>query len=82
MGKKRVMPLEKRGITNSRIIFGCMKLYSGPKASPISEEDIKLAERAVDAALKRASRCLTMPTYMREGKRKRYSAKCCEEDRS
>lgn len=51
MGNKRVMPLEARGITNSRIIFGCMKLYGGPKAGPISEEAIGLAEHAVDAAL-------------------------------
>jgi predicted oxidoreductase len=48
---KRTMPLEQRGITNSRLIFGCMKLCGGMKANPITEEEILLTERAIDAAL-------------------------------
>lgn len=48
---KRVMPLERRGIAASRLVFGCMKLCGGMKANPITEEEILLTERAVDAAL-------------------------------
>ncbi len=43
------IPLEQRGITNSRIAFGCMGL--GKSLNPASEEDILIAERAIDAAL-------------------------------
>jgi len=45
----RTIPLERRGITNSRIAFGCMGL--GKSQNPTSEEDILIAERAIDAAL-------------------------------
>ena len=45
------MPYEQRGITSSRLAFGCMKLSGGPKALPISEETILQTERAIDAAL-------------------------------
>ncbi len=45
----RTIPLEQRGITNSRIAFGCMGL--GKALNPSSESDILIAERAIDAAL-------------------------------
>jgi predicted oxidoreductase len=43
------IPLEQRGITNSRIAFGCMGLGKGQ--NPTSEEEILATERAIDAAL-------------------------------
>ncbi len=45
------MPLQRRGITDSRLVLGCMKLCGGLKANPITEEEIRIAERAIDAAL-------------------------------
>lgn len=45
------IPLVQRGITKSRLAFGCMKLCGGMKANPINEEEILVAERAIDAAL-------------------------------
>lgn len=44
-----MMPLERRGISGSRIAFGCMGLGKGQ--SPVTEDDVLMAERAVDAAL-------------------------------
>ncbi|TBL81132.1 aldo/keto reductase [Paenibacillus thalictri] len=43
--------LERRGITSSRLLFGCMKFCGGMQANPITEEEILKTERAVDAAL-------------------------------
>lgn len=51
MVQQRIMPLERRGVTRSRLIFGCMKLCGGMQARPITEEEILQTERAVDAAL-------------------------------
>jgi predicted oxidoreductase len=48
MGK---MPLEERGITSSRLAYGCMMLCGGWKPQPINDEEILKAERAIDAAL-------------------------------
>lgn len=48
MGK---MPLESRGISDSRLSFGCMHLCGGWKLNPITEEEIRITERLVDAAL-------------------------------
>lgn len=48
MGK---MPLETRGISDSRLAFGCMHLCGGWKLNPITEEEIRITERLVDAAL-------------------------------
>lgn len=47
----RIMPLEKRGISNSRIVFGCMSLGGDWSAAPITKEDEIIAEKAVEAAL-------------------------------
>ncbi|MDD9271082.1 aldo/keto reductase family oxidoreductase [Paenibacillus sp. GCM10023248] len=47
----RIMPLEKRGISNSRVVFGCMGLGGDWTAAPITKEDAVIAEKAVEAAL-------------------------------
>ncbi|OIJ11679.1 aldo/keto reductase [Anaerobacillus arseniciselenatis] len=44
------IPLQKRNITNSRLVFGCMGLGGGWNHNPITEDDILQAERAIDAA--------------------------------
>ncbi|WP_121613072.1 aldo/keto reductase [Mesobacillus foraminis] len=45
------MPLEKREITNSRLVLGCMGLGGSWDKSPLSEKDEYIAEKAIDAAL-------------------------------
>lgn len=45
------LQLEKRGIFTSRMVMGCMGLGGGWNQNPITEEDIKQAHQAVDAAL-------------------------------
>lgn len=45
------MPLEKREITNSRLVMGCMGLGGSWDKSPLTENDLYIAEKAVDAAL-------------------------------
>lgn len=47
----KMMPLEQRGLSNSRLVYGCMGLGGGWNNAPITKEDLYLAERAVDAAL-------------------------------
>ncbi len=47
----RKFPLQKRNITNSRLVFGCMGLGGGWNDNPITQEDILQAEQAIDAAL-------------------------------
>lgn len=45
------MLLEQRGITNSRLVLGCMSFGGGWNHDPITNEDLIGAEKAVDAAL-------------------------------
>jgi predicted oxidoreductase len=47
----RTMPLQKREITTSRLILGCMGFGGSWDQNPITKEDILTAEKAVDAAL-------------------------------
>lgn len=47
----KVLPLQQRNISSSRLIYGCMGLGGGWNQNPISEKDILDAERAIDAAL-------------------------------
>src|SRR3712207_2595751 len=47
----RIMPLQQRGITTSRLVLGCMPFGGGWNRDPITDDDILKAERAVDAAL-------------------------------
>ncbi|CEG26570.1 aldo/keto reductase [Bacillus sp. B-jedd] len=47
----RKMPLEKRGITDSRLVLGCMGFGGGWDNSPISTEEEKKAECGIEAAL-------------------------------
>ncbi|UKS26474.1 aldo/keto reductase [Paenibacillus sp. HWE-109] len=47
----RIMPLEKRGISNSRIVFGCMGIGGEWNNAPYTKEDYIIAEKAVEAAL-------------------------------
>lgn len=47
----RMMPLEKRGISNSRIAFGCMGIGGEWTTAPYTKEDYIIAEKAVEAAL-------------------------------
>ncbi len=46
-----VMPLEQRGISTSRLVLGCMPFGGGWNDVPITNEDVRSAEKAVDAAL-------------------------------
>ncbi|MCL7749944.1 aldo/keto reductase [Halalkalibacter alkaliphilus] len=45
------MALEKRNISNSRLVLGCMSLGGGWNRNRITKEDMIKAERAIDAAL-------------------------------
>ncbi|OCT16029.1 aldo/keto reductase [Paenibacillus pectinilyticus] len=47
----KIMPLERRGISNSRIVFGCMGLGGDWAGSPLTKDDYVTAEKAVEAAL-------------------------------
>ena len=47
----KIMPLEKRGISNSRIVFGCMGLGGDWAGNPLTKEDYITAEKAIEAAL-------------------------------
>ncbi|MBP2000734.1 putative oxidoreductase [Paenibacillus shirakamiensis] len=47
----KIMPLEQRGISTSRLILGCMPFGGGWNREPIEQQHILEAERAVDAAL-------------------------------
>lgn len=47
----KIMPLERRGISNSRIVFGCMGLGGDWAGNPLTKEDYITAEKAVEAAL-------------------------------
>ncbi|QGQ95281.1 aldo/keto reductase [Paenibacillus psychroresistens] len=47
----KLMPLEKRGISNSRVAFGCMGLGGGWNHNALTKEDYLQAEKAIDAAL-------------------------------
>lgn len=47
----KVMPLAKRGISNSRLALGCMPFGGGWDTEPFTEQHVKEAEAAVEAAL-------------------------------
>ncbi|NEW08054.1 aldo/keto reductase [Paenibacillus sp. SYP-B3998] len=47
----KAMPLEKRGISTSRVVFGCMGIGGGWNHDPLTKEDYTIAEAAVEAAL-------------------------------
>lgn len=47
----KTMPLVKRGLPASRVVLGCMGLGGGWDRNPITQENIKEAEAAIDAAL-------------------------------
>lgn len=47
----KAMPLEKRGITTSRIALGCMRFGGSWDTNPYSKEDVVKVEKAIDVAL-------------------------------
>ncbi|MDR4947671.1 aldo/keto reductase [Neobacillus cucumis] len=47
----KVMPLQKRGITSSRLALGCMGFGGDRDQTAYTKEDILKAEKAIDAAL-------------------------------
>ncbi|WP_438433915.1 aldo/keto reductase [Gorillibacterium sp. sgz500922] len=47
----KVMPLQSRGISDSRLVLGCMGLATNWDWSPVTNEDRKRAAGAVEAAL-------------------------------
>lgn len=47
----KLMPIEKRNISTSRMVYGCMGLGGEWKDNAVTNEDIYQAEQAVDAAL-------------------------------
>lgn len=46
-----VLPLTQRGIVTSRLILGCMSFGGGWNRGPITPENIRAAEQAIDTAL-------------------------------
>jgi len=46
-----MLPVEKRGISTSRLVYGCMALGGEPTRSPVTRKDIAAAEAAIDAAM-------------------------------
>lgn len=47
----KMMPLQHRGISDSRIVYGCMGLGGGWNRDPITNEHVRVAEACIDAAL-------------------------------
>jgi predicted oxidoreductase len=47
----KLMPLQQRGISNSRLVYGCMGLGGGWNRDPLTAEDYRNGEQAVEAAL-------------------------------
>ncbi|RFU62390.1 aldo/keto reductase [Peribacillus glennii] len=47
----RIMPLEKRDITSSRLVLGCMGFGGNWDKSPVTKEQVLAAEQAIEAAL-------------------------------
>lgn len=47
----RLMPLQRRNIPVSQLVLGCMGLGGGWDSSPITQDHIRQAHRAVDSAL-------------------------------
>ncbi|WP_458119914.1 aldo/keto reductase [Paenibacillus sp. Z6-24] len=47
----KIMPLARRGISSSRLALGCMPFGGGWDQTPFTDEHVKEAEAAVDAAL-------------------------------
>ena len=45
-----IMPLAQRGIATSRLVLGCMGFGGGWNRNPITQEDVRNAEQAVDVA--------------------------------
>lgn len=45
------MPIQTRGISTSRMLYGCMGLGGGWNRNPITSEDVQLAEACMEAAL-------------------------------
>lgn len=45
------LPMALRGITSSRLVYGCMSLGGDASRGPISRADVRDAEAAIDAAL-------------------------------
>lgn len=46
-----VLPLTARGIATSRLVLGCMPFGGGWNRDPITRDDLRSAEQALDAAL-------------------------------
>lgn len=46
-----LLPIDRRGISDSRLIYGCMSLGGEPGPNPLTKRDILEAEEAIDAAL-------------------------------
>ncbi|MFC0560499.1 aldo/keto reductase [Halalkalibacter alkalisediminis] len=51
MKKVKVMPLEKKGITSSRLALGCMRFGGEWEKNSYTKEDILSAEKAIDTSL-------------------------------
>ncbi len=46
----KIMPLQKRGISDSRLVLGCMPFGGEWSHAPYTQEHVVEAERAVEAA--------------------------------
>ena len=46
----KIMPLQKRGISDSRLVLGCMPFGGEWSHAPFTQEHVLEAERAVEAA--------------------------------
>lgn len=68
----KVMPIEKTGITTSRLVLGCMGFGGDWNHSPYSKEDMLNAEKAIDAALANDITMFDHADIYRRGKAEKY----------
>ncbi|HEX2914456.1 MAG TPA: aldo/keto reductase [Chloroflexia bacterium] len=47
----KVLPLVRRGLQTSRLVLGCMPFGGGWNREPVTQEDVRIAEQAIEAAL-------------------------------
>ncbi|MFD2617599.1 aldo/keto reductase [Terrilactibacillus laevilacticus] len=64
----RIMPIEKRKLTTSRLVLGCMGFGGNWDHSPVTQDDIYIAEQAVDTALSIGMTMFDLADIYRMGK--------------
>ncbi|GGA83048.1 aldo/keto reductase [Ornithinibacillus halotolerans] len=64
----KVMPIEKKGITTSRLILGCMGFGGSWDNTPYTKEDVLNTEKAIDVALSNGITMFDHADIYRKGK--------------